>query len=45
MGLSIASSKNLSEEKAYKLYITLECMLEKMSTFGIHRVDWLMVRT
>jgi IS605 OrfB family transposase len=28
MGLSIASSKNCSEEKAYKLYITLECMLE-----------------
>jgi IS605 OrfB family transposase len=28
MGLSIASSKNCSEEKAHKLYITLECMLE-----------------
>jgi IS605 OrfB family transposase len=28
MGLSIASSKNFSEEKAHKLYITLECMLE-----------------
>jgi IS605 OrfB family transposase len=28
MVLSIASGKNCSEEKAYKLYITLECMLE-----------------
>jgi transposase, putative, N-terminal domain len=28
MVLSIASSKNFSEEKAHKLYITLECMLE-----------------
>jgi transposase, IS605 OrfB family, central region len=28
MGLSIASSKNFNEEKAHKLYITLECMLE-----------------
>jgi IS605 OrfB family transposase len=28
MGLSIASGKNCSEEKAHKLYITLECMLE-----------------
>jgi predicted transposase len=28
MGLSTASSKNFSEEKAHKLYITLECMLE-----------------
>jgi IS605 OrfB family transposase len=28
MGLSIASSKNCSEEKAHKLHITLECMLE-----------------
>jgi IS605 OrfB family transposase len=28
MGLSIASSKNFSEEKAHKLYITVECMLE-----------------
>jgi predicted transposase len=28
MGLSIAGSKNFSEEKAHKLYITLECMLE-----------------
>jgi len=28
MGLSIASSKNCSEQKAHKLYITLECMLE-----------------
>jgi IS605 OrfB family transposase len=28
MGLSIANSKNCSEEKAHKLYITLECMLE-----------------
>jgi IS605 OrfB family transposase len=28
MGLSIASPKNFSEEKAHKLYITLECMLE-----------------
>jgi IS605 OrfB family transposase len=28
MGLSIASSKNFSEEKTHKLYITLECMLE-----------------
>jgi predicted transposase len=28
MGLSIADGKNLSEEKANKLYITLECMLE-----------------
>ena len=28
MGLSIASSKNCGEEKAHKLYITLECMLE-----------------
>jgi IS605 OrfB family transposase len=28
MGLSMASSKNFSEEKAHKLYITLECMLE-----------------
>jgi len=28
MVLSIASSKNCSEEKAHKLYITLECMLE-----------------
>jgi hypothetical protein len=28
MGLSIASSKNFSEEKAHKLYITLECMLK-----------------
>jgi IS605 OrfB family transposase len=28
MGLSIASSKNFSEEKAHKLCITLECMLE-----------------
>jgi IS605 OrfB family transposase len=28
MGLSIASSKNCSEEKTHKLYITLECMLE-----------------
>jgi len=28
MGLSIANSKNCSEEKVHKLYITLECMLE-----------------
>ena len=28
MVLSIASSKNFSEEKAHKFYITLECMLE-----------------
>jgi IS605 OrfB family transposase len=28
MGLSIASGKNCNEEKAHKLYITLECMLE-----------------
>jgi IS605 OrfB family transposase len=28
MGLSIASGKNCSEEKAHKLYITLGCMLE-----------------
>jgi predicted transposase len=28
MVLSIASSKNCSKEKAHKLYITLECMLE-----------------
>jgi len=28
MVLSIASGKNCSEEKAHKLYITLECMLE-----------------
>jgi IS605 OrfB family transposase len=28
MVLNIASSKNFSEEKAHKLYITLECMLE-----------------
>ncbi len=28
MVLSIANSKNFSEEKAHKLYITLECMLE-----------------
>jgi IS605 OrfB family transposase len=28
MGLSIAGSKNFSKEKAHKLYITLECMLE-----------------
>jgi IS605 OrfB family transposase len=28
MGPGIASSKNFSEEKAHKLYITLECMLE-----------------
>jgi len=28
MELSIASSKNFSEEKAHKLYITVECMLE-----------------
>jgi IS605 OrfB family transposase len=28
MVLSIASGKNFSEEKAHKLYITLECMLE-----------------
>jgi len=28
MVLSIASGKNLSEEKAHKLYITLECMLD-----------------
>jgi IS605 OrfB family transposase len=28
MVLSIASSKNCSEEKTHKLYITLECMLE-----------------
>jgi IS605 OrfB family transposase len=28
MGLSIASGKKFSQEKAYKLYITLECMLE-----------------
>jgi len=27
MVLSIANSKNFSEEKAHKLYITLECML------------------
>jgi hypothetical protein len=27
MVLSIASGKNCSEEKAHKLYITLECML------------------
>jgi hypothetical protein len=28
MRLSIASRKNCSKEKAHKLYITLECMLE-----------------
>jgi hypothetical protein len=28
MVLSIASSKNFSEEKAHKIHITLECMLE-----------------
>jgi len=28
MGLSVASGKNCSEEKAHKLYITLACMLE-----------------